>query len=205
MAELQKGLHEVSRANAIAPLSATVPCCNAAMLSWDAMAVVGRIARAHGNRGQVIVNPETDFPEQRFKAGAKVFAKRGALVEPLIVTAVRFQRGRPVIGLKGVESMNDAEALAGLELRVPVEELALLPAGTFYHHDLVGCHVVTERGEEVGIVEAVEGAAGKNRLVVMGPRGEILIPLATEICRTIDVAGKRIVIEPPEGLLDLNA
>jgi 16S rRNA processing protein RimM len=175
------------------------------MLSWEAMAVVGRIARAHGNRGQVIVNPETDFPEQRFKSGAKVFAKRGALVEPLIMTAVRFQRGRPVIGLKGVESMNDAEALAGLELRVPVEELAALPAGTFYHHDLVGCHVVTERGEEVGIVEAVEGAAGKNRLVVMGPRGEILIPLATEICRTIDVAGKRIVIEPPEGLLDLNA
>jgi len=194
-----------NRDETIERLSAILPVCNPAMLNWEAMAVVGRIARAHGNRGQVIVNLETDFPEQRFKAGAKLFAKRGTSVEPLIVTAVRFQHGRPVIGLEGVESMNDAEGLAGLELRVPVEELAALPAGSFYHHDLVGCHVVTERGEDVGIVEGVEGTAGGNRLVVIGPRGEILIPLATAICRTIDVAGRRIVIEPPEGLLDLNA
>jgi 16S rRNA processing protein RimM len=121
------------------------------------------------------------------------------------VTTVRFQNGRPVIGLEGVETMNDAEALAGLELRVPLEDLAPLPPGTFYHHDLVGCQVVTGRGEEVGTVKGVEGTVGGSRLVVDGARGEILIPLATEICRTIDVPGKRIVIEPPEGLLDLNA
>jgi 16S rRNA processing protein RimM len=175
------------------------------MMDWDAMAVVGRIARAHGIRGQVVVNPETDFPEQRFAPGSTVFAKRGPAVDAMIVTTVRLHNGRPVIGLEGVETMNDAEALAGLELRVPVDALAPLPHGTFYHHDLVGCHVVTEGGEAVGTVEAVEGAAGGHRLVVAGARGEILIPLATAICRTIDVAGKRIVIVPPEGLLDLNA
>jgi 16S rRNA processing protein RimM len=174
-------------------------------MDWSAMALVGRIARAHGIRGQVIVNPETDFPEQRFRPGTKVFAKRGPAVDTLTVTTVRFQNGRPVIGFEGVQTMNDAETLAGLELRVPVEELAALPAGTFYHHDLIGCQVVTNRGEEVGTVEGVEGTAGGSRLVVAGARGEILIPLATEICRTIDVPGKRIVIEPPEGLLDLNA
>jgi 16S rRNA processing protein RimM len=174
-------------------------------MDWNAMAVVGRIARAHGIRGQVIVNLDTDFPERRFRPGATVFAKRGASVDSLVVTTVRFQNGRPVIGIEGVETMNDAEALAGLELRVPVEELAPLPDGTFYHHDLVGCQVVTARGEEVGTVEGVEGDIGGSRLVVAGARGEILIPLATEICRTIDVPGRRIVIEPPEGLLDLNA
>jgi 16S rRNA processing protein RimM len=174
-------------------------------MDWAAMAVVGRVARAHGIRGQVIVNPETDFPEQRFRPGASVFVKRGSAVDALLVTTVRFQNGRPVIGFEGVQTMNDAEMLAGLELRVPVEELAALPAGTFYHHDLVGCHVVTGRGEEVGTVEGVEGTVGGSRLVVAGARGEILIPLATEICRTIDVSGKRIVIDPPEGLLDLNA
>jgi 16S rRNA processing protein RimM len=174
-------------------------------MDWTAMAVVGRIARAHGIRGQVIVNPETDFPEQRFRPGAKVFAKRGPAVDTLTVTTVRFQSGRPVIGFEGVQTMNDAETLAGLELRVPVEALAALPSGTFYHHDLVGCRVVTGRGEEVGTVESVEGTVGGSRLVVAGKTGEILIPLATEICRTIDVTGKRIVIEPPEGLLDLNA
>jgi 16S rRNA processing protein RimM len=100
--------------------------------------------------------------------------------------------------------MNDAGALAGLELRVPVEELEPLPEGTFYHHDLVGCQVVTGGGDAVGTVEGVEGSVAGSRLVVAGARGEILIPLASDICRTIDVQGRKIVIDPPEGLLDLN-
>ena len=175
------------------------------MSNWDAMAAVGTIARAHGIRGQVIVNPETDFPEERFRPGATLFTKRGADVKPISLTTVRFQNGRPVIGIDGVETMNDAEALAGLELRVPKEELKSLPDGMFYHHDLVGCQVVTGGGESVGSVAAVEGTLGGSRLVVAGATGEILIPLVADICRTIDVAGKRIVIEPPAGLLDLNA
>jgi 16S rRNA processing protein RimM len=173
-------------------------------MDWNAMAVVGRIARAHGIRGQVIVNLETDFPEERFKPGATLFAERGGALTPLTLTTVRFQNGRPVIGLQGVETMNDAEQLAGLELRVPVEELTSLPEGTFYHHDLVGCRVVTKDGHDVGMVEGVEGTFGGSRLIVSKGAGEILIPLATDICPTIDIAGKRIVIDPPEGLLDLN-
>jgi len=173
-------------------------------MDWNAMAVVGRIARAHGIRGQVIVNLETDFPEERFRPGATLFAERGGTVTPLTLTTVRFQNGRPVVGVQGVETMNEAEQLAGLELRVPVEALAPLPEGTFYHHDLVGCRVVTKDGREIGTVEGVEGTFGGSRLIVTGGTGEILIPLATDICPTIDVAGKRIVIDPPEGLLDLN-
>ena len=177
-------------------------------MDWDAMAVVGRIARAHGLRGQVIVNLDTDFPEQRFRPGATVFARLSApgseQVDALTLTTVRFQGERPVVGIAGVETMNDADELAGLELRVPVGELTPLPDGTFYHHDLVGCQVMTSRGERVGTVQGVEGTLGGSRIVVAGPNGEILIPLAAEICTTIDVAGKRIVIEPPAGLLDLN-
>ena len=174
-------------------------------MDWDAMAVVGHIARAHGIRGQVIVNLETDFPDERFKPGATMYTERGGALTPLRLTTVRFQNGRPVIGLEGVETMNQAEELAGLQLRVPVEELARLPEDTFYHHDLVGCRVVTEDGRDVGTVEGVEGTFKGSRLVVGGATGEILIPLARDICRTIDVAGKRIVIDPPDGLLDLNA
>ena len=92
--------------------------------NWDEMALVGRIARPHGIRGQVIVNPETDFPEERFQPGAELFIERGGQVEALRVTTARFQQERPVIGIDGVETMNDAEALAGRELRVPVERLA---------------------------------------------------------------------------------
>ncbi len=168
------------------------------------MAVVGRIARAHGNRGQVIVNLETDFPEERFQPGAELFIERGGRVETLRVAAMRFQHARPVLTIDGVTTMNDAEALAGYELRVPIEWLATLPAGTFYRHELIGCRVETIAGAEVGTVTEVEGDVGGSRLVVTGARGEVLVPLASEICRTIDPAGKRIVIAPPDGLLELN-
>jgi 16S rRNA processing protein RimM len=168
------------------------------------MATVGRIARAHGIRGQVIVNLDTDFPEERFQPGGQLFFERGGAVEPLTITTVRFQQGRPVIGLRGIDDMNAAIAMAGTELRVPRDWLASLPSGTFYRHDLVGCQVETNDGGRVGIVAAVEGDSGGSRLVVETSRGELLVPLAAEICPTIDVAARRIVIVPPEGLLELN-
>jgi 16S rRNA processing protein RimM len=171
---------------------------------WDECAVVGRVARAHGNRGQVIVNPETDFVEDRFQVGAELLANRGGRIERLRVTAMRVHLGRPIVALEGVETMNDAEALAGVELRVPVAELAPLPSGTFYRHDLVGCRVETTGGAAVGEVTSVEGELGTSRLIVAGPGGDVLIPLVQAICVDIDVAARRIVVDPPEGLLELN-
>jgi 16S rRNA processing protein RimM len=173
-------------------------------LNWDEMAVVGRIARAHGIRGQVIVNPETDFPEERFQPGAELFIARGGEVETLTVTTARFHRERPVIGLAGVETMDDAEALASQELRVPVERLAALPPDTFYRHDLIGCQVDTRDGRAVGLVRDVEGTLTGSRLVVDGADGEVLIPLVAPICVEVDPAAKRIVVDPPEGLLEVN-
>jgi 16S rRNA processing protein RimM len=172
------------------------------------MALVGRIARAHGIRGQVIVSPETDFLEERFRPGAELFINRAgstAAPEKLTVTTARFQNGRPVIGVAGIETMNDAATLAGQELRVPVEWLSTLPEGTFYRHDLVGCRVETASGEPVGVVDNVEGTLNGSRLVVKTPRGEALIPLVAAICTLIDVDAKRVVIDPPAGLLDVNA
>jgi 16S rRNA processing protein RimM len=168
------------------------------------MALVGQIARAHGNRGQVIVNSETDFPDVRFQPGAELFIERNGLVEKLSITSVRFQHDRPVVGLRGVDDMTAAEQLAGAELRVPRDRLAALPSSTFYRHELVGCAVETEDGRRLGRVEEVEGTMGGSRLVVRTAAGEVLIPFAVEICTTIDPNSKRIVIDPPEGLLELN-
>ena len=173
-------------------------------MNWDGMAVVGTIARPHGIRGQVIVNVDTDFPAERFRAGSELFVDRGGVVEGLTVTAVRFHQGRPIVSLAGVESMNAARLLAGRELRVPADRLAPLGEGTFYRHDLVGCRVETAAGAAVGVVKHVEGTLDASRLVVDAGGEEILIPLASEICTAIDANGKRIVIEPPEGLLELN-
>ena len=171
---------------------------------WDDMILVGIVARTHGNRGQVIVNAETDFPDARFQPDATLFARKGdGPIEELTVTSVRFQQGRPILGLVGIGSIDEAERLAGFELKVPATEQKSLPAGTFYHHELIGCVVVTIDGQRVGTVASVEGSGAASRLVVRGPRREVLIPLAAEIC-TVDTGAKRITVQPPEGLLEVN-
>lgn len=169
----------------------------------DDLLLVGRVARAHGNRGHVIVNLETDFPEERFKVGEVLLV--GPREEAREIQDVRFHQGRPVIALEGVESMNDAEGLAGAELKVPASAVPPLPEGVFYRHDLIGCEVRDGGGATIGRVTAVEGSLERSRLVVTGDRGEVLIPLVADICVSVDPAAQLIVVHPPEGLLDLNA
>lgn len=173
-------------------------------MSWDDMVLVGRIARPHGIRGQVIVNPETDFVEDRFASGATMWTRSDRGDEALTVTSARMQNGRPVIGFDGFTSIDDVERLAGLELRVPEEALQPLGDGVYYQHQLVGCVVETATGTRIGEVRRVDGGAGGSLLAVNGARGEILIPFAQHICVEVDVPGRRIRIDPPEGLLELN-
>jgi 16S rRNA processing protein RimM len=176
------------------------------MTNWDDAILVGVVARTHGNRGEVIVNAETDFPEERFYEGARLMSRaKDGSVGTLEVAAMRMHQRRPVILFKGIGSMDDAERLAGTELRIVAGEADtdLLEEGEYFHRDLIGCSVVTEGGDAVGEVTAVEGDRGNTRLVVKSRRNEVLIPLADEIC-TVDLSARRIVVRPPEGLLELN-
>jgi 16S rRNA processing protein RimM len=173
-------------------------------IDWDRSILVGRIVRPHGLRGDVVVHPETDFVAERFRHGATFWTRSARGDAQLTVASARIQGGRPVVGFEGVSSIEQAQGLVGLELRVPEEALQPLEEGTYYRHQLEGCAVVTRSGDEVGTVVKVEGGAGLSRLVVESTRGEILVPLAAEICVEIDVAARRITIDPPEGLLELN-
>lgn len=168
------------------------------------MALVGRIVKPHGLRGDVMVHPETDFVEERFAVGATLWTKSDRGEEALTIAGVRVQNGRPVIGFDGFSRIEDVERLAGLELRVPEDTLQPLGDHTYYQHQLVGCAVETTSGERIGIVRRVEGGVGGSLLVVDGARGEILVPFTLAICVETDVAAKRIRIEPPEGLIELN-
>ena len=166
--------------------------------------LIGRVARAHGNKGQVIVNLDTDFPEERFAEGNTLIVEHGGTSTPRRIASVRFHQGRPVIALEGIESMDDAEALAGAELKMPATALGPLPDGTFYRHELVGCEVQDTAGRLVGAVSGVQGPLERSHLVVDGPRGEVLIPLVDEICTRVDPGKRLIVINPIDGLIDVN-
>jgi 16S rRNA processing protein RimM len=174
------------------------------MSSADELLLVGRIARTHGNRGQVIVNPETDFAEQRFAAGQVLLVGSGGDLQPRRILDVRFHQRRPIVSLEGVATMDDAEALVGAEMWMSAAALGPLPAGTFYRHDLVGCEVRDTADVVIGPVTAVEGPMERSHLVVQGARGEVLVPLAADICVRVDPAARRIVVQLPEGLLELN-
>jgi 16S rRNA processing protein RimM len=174
------------------------------MADWDEMVLVGRIARPHGIRGHVFVNPETDFVEERFTAGATFWTRSAGGDERLTVSAARLQHGRPVVAFEGFSNVDDVRRLAGLELRVPEETLRPLADGAYYRHDLVGCAVETVAGERVGDVRRVEAGAAGSLLVIEGSRGEILIPFAADICVDVDVHARRIRVQPPDGLLDVN-
>jgi len=126
-------------------------------VTWDGDGRRRRIARAHGLRGQVIVDPETDFLQEAVPRAGR--AVRAACWDGRAVDADEraLSGGRPVVGIVGIESMSEAEPLAGLELRIPIERLVALPEGTFYRHDLVGCRVETRAGRSIGVVREVEG------------------------------------------------
>jgi 16S rRNA processing protein RimM len=172
--------------------------------AWDDMVLVGIVARPHGLRGHVVLNAVTDFVDERFTVGAVVWARITGVVTPLRIESVRVQGNRPVVTFAGYDDIARAEELAGIELRVPEQELHPLADGSWYHHQLVGCAVVSQVGGHVGTVSKVEDGAGGTLLVVTGDRGQILIPLAEEICPSIDGERREIRIAPPDGLLELN-
>jgi 16S rRNA processing protein RimM len=173
-------------------------------MSWQDMIAVGRIVRPQGNRGEVVVESATDFGEERFRAGSVLFMERaGAPAETRVATS-RPHNGRWVVGFEGVGSIDEAEALRGRELRIPADALRALEPGRFYVHDLVGCQVETMAGEVVGLVESVRLDTGVPLLVVAGSRGEVLLPFTDAYCRQVDIAARRIAIEPVDGLLDVN-
>lgn len=167
------------------------------------LVLVGRIARTHGVRGDVLVNPETDCPEERFVEGRVLQLTLAGRTEPITIETVRFHQGRPLVGFAGVETMDAAEAIVGAELKVPEAEIPPLPAGTYYRHDLVGCEVTDTAGQAIGRVTSVDGPLEQSRLVIAGPRGEVMIPMVAGICVSVDPAARKIVVDPPKGLLEL--
>jgi 16S rRNA processing protein RimM len=173
----------------------------------DDLVLVGTIGRTHGLRGEVFINSETDFPEERFAPGAQLLMRTGETgpVQPVTVEAVRFHNGRPIVRFEGMASIEQAETLGRASLWIRAGSRAPLPEGQFYHDALIGCDVETVAGEPVGRVTRIDAFGSAPLLVVTDSRHQdVLVPLAEAICVRIDPAARRIVIDPPEGLLDVN-
>jgi 16S rRNA processing protein RimM len=169
------------------------------MTEFSQMVLVGRVVRPQGRRGEVVVLPLTDR-EDRFAAPGRAFlAGPDGQAREMRVTASWPHKGRVVLKLEGVDSIDDAERLRGCELRIEEADLPPLPDGSYYHHQLAGLRVLDESGDALGVVESVMETGGEARvLVVRGPEGELLVPFASSFVRAVDLEGTRIVIVRPE-------
>jgi 16S rRNA processing protein RimM len=110
-----------------------------------------------------------------------------------------------ILKFKGIDTISDAEKLAGAEVAIPFEQRAALVEDEVYQSDLIGCEVVDASGRSLGVVSDFQETGGAPLLTVKTPDGrELLIPFAKSICTKIDLERKQIRVNPPEGLLDLN-
>jgi len=165
---------------------------------------VARIVRTRGNRGEVLADILTDFPErfQGLKAVWLEFPDQRR--ERMVLEATWPHKGRQVLKFAGIDSISEAERLRAAWVLVDRQDAVPLEDGEYYDHDLVGCRVVDPSGAILGTVREILKAAGNAVLIVDGPRGEIMIPAVAAFCRQISTAEKSIVVDLPEGLLDLN-
>jgi 16S rRNA processing protein RimM len=173
-------------------------------LSNNDFVTIARVAKTQGRRGEVAVEMHSDFPE-RFQDRRRVFAldskdqRRELQIEDFWP-----HKDYMVLKFAGVDSINDAETLLKCEIQVPFEERTKLEDG-WYVSDLVGC-VVFDGDREVGKVADVEFGAGEAPVLLVR-RGQLehMIPLAERYTKQVDTAAKKIELQLPEGMLEINA
>ena len=166
------------------------------------LVAVGRVVRPQGRRGEVRLVALTDDPG-RLRELAECHLVPPPAGERRTVEAVWCQGEAPVVKLEGSESIADAEALVGRFVAIPGAAVRPLPPDHFYAFDLIGCAVETPDGAPVGVVDDVRSGPAHDWWVVRAGARERLVPAVLAIVERVDLARRRVVIRPPEGLLDL--
>ena len=169
--------------------------------------VVGQIGKPHGIRGESLVVVRTDDPEERFVPGAVFTTASGAasVPEKLTLESLRWHQGRVIAQFEGVHDRNLAETLRGVLLQVDSDSLAAPDdPDEFLDHQLVGLRVVSVDGAELGVVARIDHAPASDLIVLdRSGGGTALIPFVRQMVPTVDLAGGRVVVDLPEGLLEL--
>ena len=170
---------------------------------------VGRVAKAHGINGEVVVEIRTDDPGARFAPGTTLRAKdsRGAGEERhYVIDSSREHGGRLLLRLVGIDDRDAADALRGNLFVVDSDDLPPIDEpDTYYDHQLEGLRVRTSTGIDVGVVaEVLHTAAGELLAVTRSPGDEVLVPFVGAIVTSVSLEDRIVEIDPPEGLLDLE-
>jgi 16S rRNA processing protein RimM len=167
---------------------------------------LARVVKTQGRNGEVAAEVHSDVPD-RFSAGMQLLAlgKAGGNRRALEIEELWPHKGLLVLKFRGVDSMSDAEELIGSELQVSSTDRAQLESGWNYVSDLVGCAVL-DHGQEIGQIEDVQFGAGEAPLIIVNKRGKKFdVPFAEAYLEEVNVAQKKVRMNLPEGMLDINA
>ena len=171
--------------------------------------VVGHINKAHGLKGEVFVWPLTDHPDSTFAVGVVLqLGDSDGNLDPDVDMATRIETSRPyrrgfLIRFEGHEGRDAAEGLRDRYLLRPFHELEATEEGEIFYHELLGMRVTTLDGRDVGEVVEIYEIKPSDLLEVEGPGGTVLIPFIPEMIHSVDIEERLIVVDPPEGLLDV--
>jgi 16S rRNA processing protein RimM len=170
--------------------------------------VVGRVAKAHGIAGEVVVDIRTDDPAARFVAGETLRGKpsRGGVERPFVLESVREHGGRLLVRLSGIGDRDAADALRGTLFLVDVADLPPIDdPDEYYDHQLEGLTVRTVGGDEVGVTtEVLHTPAGELLAVKRSSGAELLVPFVSAIVTSVSLTDGVVQIDPPDGLLELE-
>ncbi len=162
--------------------------------------VVGRIGRAHGVLGEATVQVQTDDPDVRFKVGAKLSLDNG---KDLTIRSARWHNQILLLAFDGIIDRNQIEELRDQMISAEVDITSLSP-GEYHYQQLLGCQVFLQSNELIGEVDEIVKLPGQDLLSVAKNGKKVLIPMVKKIIISIDVLAKKIVVDPPEGLLDVT-
>ncbi|MCJ2166148.1 16S rRNA processing protein RimM [Pseudodesulfovibrio sp. S3] len=165
---------------------------------------VGGVVKPHGIRGELCIKSYADSPSL-FGAVDPLYLRDGDKPpRPVSATAWREHKGLVLLTLKGVTDRDQAEALRGLEVLIREEDLPELEGDEHYFYQMIGCRVVLPDQTEVGELKGYYETGEQDTWVIVNSEGaEILLPAVPEFVLDVDLDTETIVIEPPEGLLDL--
>lgn len=166
---------------------------------------VGKIVNTHGILGEVKVLPHTDFAAERFAKGSKLILTDPSQSTqiPIVVEAGRPQKNVYLVRFSGLNDINQVERYKGWSLKIREEDQVELEEGEYYHHQIIGCAVVTEDGEALGTVSEILTPGANDVWVVSRQSGKpVLLPVIDDVVLEVDVTAKRITVRLMEGLLD---
>lgn len=174
------------------------------MQSKTEWATIGKIVAPFGLRGEMKVVSLSDIPD-RFTALKKIYLGPERVV--YAINAVRPHKGDMVVlKLAGVDDATAAERFRNYEIVIPLTELAKLPPDSYYQHDIVGLHVATLNGSEIGVITDIMPTGGSDVYIIKASDGrEVLIPAVKEIVKQVDLIRQMMYIDPVKGLIDDDA